>query len=162
MDIRAYIEERSIPVPFAGCWIWLGELNWKGYGQVRLPEPGRSRPRWSRAHRLAYQAYKGAIPDKTIVRHSCDVRCCVNPDHLSPGTPLTNTADMMRRGRQRGGIHKLTDLDVDQILRATDANVETHRAIAARFGISTSRVWQISKTRSKRAPWREFGDEGVT
>jgi hypothetical protein len=23
MDLRAYIEERSIPEPMSGCWIWL-------------------------------------------------------------------------------------------------------------------------------------------
>jgi hypothetical protein len=33
------------------------------------------------------------------VRHRCDVRCCVRPEHLATGTQAQNIADTVRRGR---------------------------------------------------------------
>ena len=33
------------------------------------------------------------------MRHRCDVRCCVRPDHLLAGTQAQNVADTVRRGR---------------------------------------------------------------
>jgi hypothetical protein len=50
------------------------------------------------AHRWSALAHHGAISEP-VVRHRCDVRCCVRPDHLLVGTQAQNVADMVRRGR---------------------------------------------------------------
>jgi hypothetical protein len=38
-------------------------------------------------------AKHGPIPDGMILCHRCDVKSCVNPDHLSLGTRADNNAD---------------------------------------------------------------------
>jgi hypothetical protein len=84
------------------------------------------------------------------VCHSCDVRCCVNPEHLFLGTPAANSADMVAKGRQaRGemnGQAKLKPEDVSAILR----DERPQQRIAEDYGISQPAVWAI-KARKKWA-----------
>lgn len=51
----------------------------------------------SLAHRVSYELFHREKPN--IVRHKCDVRRCVNPEHLVSGTPQENVQDMINRGR---------------------------------------------------------------
>lgn len=55
------------------------------------------------AHRVSWIIHKGAIPEGLVVRHSCDNRSCVNPNHLLLGTYADNARDAMCRGRTGGG-----------------------------------------------------------
>ena len=75
------------------CWLWIGGKNSKGYGTFN--QDGKK----LYAHRLMYEKHNGSIPKELQILHSCDVRHCVNPAHLSTGTPLENTIDMMNKGR---------------------------------------------------------------
>jgi hypothetical protein len=79
------IKDRSLPVPWTGCWLWLGHLDRDGYGSISL-----GRERTQRVHRASYEAFVGPIPDGYVIDHKCRVRCCVNPDHLEPVTPREN------------------------------------------------------------------------
>lgn len=84
-------ERRIERLPFSGCWIWMKSLRY-GYGQVWI------RPNIMQAHRLAYQLYVGLIPEGLQVLHKCDIKCCVNPDHVYLGTDADNTRDKLQRG----------------------------------------------------------------
>jgi len=83
---------------YGECWIWTGARDEDGYGRV-----------WAngttgRAHRVIFEALKGAIPEGLVLDHLCHTPSCVNPDHLEPVTIREN----VRRGREasssgRGG-----------------------------------------------------------
>lgn len=82
-------EKRIERIPESGCWIWLGGLQPSGYGIFRR----------TRAHRLAWELYKGEIPDGKSVCHRCDIPSCVNPEHLFIGTQQENMVDAFKKGR---------------------------------------------------------------
>lgn len=76
------------PEPLTGCHIWHGPLKPGGYGCLQYQ--GRI---WL-AHRLAWTLKHGPIPEGMILCHRCDVKRCVNPDHLALGTRADNNADI--------------------------------------------------------------------
>lgn len=77
-----------IPVPESGCWLWLGQVSKKGYPFFYV----RNASRRIRAHRYAYEMFRGPIQASLVMDHLCRVRCCVNPDHLEAVTNKENLA----------------------------------------------------------------------
>ena len=97
MDLQVYIEDRAVPEPNSGCWLWELHHASNGYGQATIDGATIG------AHRLSYVAFVGVIPDGMVVCHKCDVRCCVNPEHLFLGTHSDNIRDRDMKGRQARG-----------------------------------------------------------
>lgn len=77
----------------SGCWIWIGGTRSDGYGQLSIS--GKTKV----AHRVAYELYVGEIPEGMNVCHTCDVKSCVNPNHLFLGTQSDNMYDCVNKGR---------------------------------------------------------------
>lgn len=94
------IKAGCIVNPETGCWEWQGYKHPKGYGEMAY------RCKAWRLNRLSYFLHKGPIPEGLFVCHSCDVRHCVNPDHLWLGTNNDNVQDMRRK--RRGNKQKKT------------------------------------------------------
>ena len=78
------------------CWRWTGGIASNGYGKF-YPD---GRRKIVSAHRYSLMLKIGPFAPLQAL-HSCDVRDCVNPDHLFPGTQADNMADKVRKGRLR-------------------------------------------------------------
>jgi hypothetical protein len=131
---KEYFESFVDFVPESGCWLWSGPTN------VMADERGRVMIRGKRdlAHRWAYRIYKGEIPDGSIVCHTCDVRICVNPDHLYAGTYQDNANDRDMRGRSKA---KLSIGDVRAIRRSN----EKGSVLAERYNVSRSLITMVRR-----------------
>lgn len=79
-----------------GCWLWKGYTSPRShYGYMSVAGMRGPVP----AHRVAYALQHGECPPGLVVMHSCDVKACVNPDHLEAGDQTKNMADAAARGR---------------------------------------------------------------
>lgn len=86
------------PVPGL-CWTWIGCLNSRNYGCVSA---GNGIIKLS--HRIAYETYKGNIPDGFQVDHLCFNTKCCNPEHLDAVTPKVN-AERSRKATKTHCVH---------------------------------------------------------
>lgn len=100
---------RTLTKTESGCWEWpLNQRNEGGYGELRYKVGGVVKK--VKAHRLSYILFKGEIPEGLEIMHQCDNACCVNPDHLKPGTHMENEQDKVAKGRSLRGEDKSADL----------------------------------------------------
>jgi len=133
-----------------GCWLWTLGKDGDGYGIFSAEIHG---VKVRKAHRFSYMLATGEILGRhQLIMHSCDNPQCVNPAHLDAGTPAENTADMMRKGRDRYGrlvqaqkVAKLSDEQVVAIL----ADARPYAVIAAEYGVHKQTVLAI-KARTTR------------
>ena len=124
------------------CWNWTGRLDIGGYGRF-----SRGSGHWTKAHRTAYELYKGPIPEGLVVRHMCNNRKCVNPDHLEVGTHKDNTADMFRtnppdRTGDRSHARKISEADAREIRQWREFGY-TQQSIGDAFGLGQGHISTI-------------------
>ncbi len=131
--------EFVMPEPMSGCWLWTGDCYSVGYGRISLG--GHQGPQVG-AHRVAYELFCGPIPSGFHVCHKCDIRICVNPDHLFVGTNQDNIKDRVSKGRSGHGGSHLSENDVIAIR----ADLRPHRLIASEYELSRSAI-SLIKTR---------------
>lgn len=114
------------------CWIWNLGLNHKGYGTIVVNGVKHT------AHKVYYERKYGPIPDGLKAHHKCDMRACVNPDHVNPVTNAVNT--------QLGRRTKLTREDADEIRKLGNPVFRKRglvRDLSIRFGVSYTVVERI-------------------
>ena len=132
-------EKSYVSEPNTGCWLWTKSVNVGGYGQIRVNK------NTILANRFSYSLFKGNPKDQCVL-HTCDVRSCVNPDHLFLGDRDDNAKDRNRKGRvQRGQKHflaKLTDLQVLVIREALKAGFSC-AGIGRYFGVGGNTISNI-------------------
>lgn len=161
------LEERSVRIPFSGCQVWIGPTNGEGkygrggYGVVTVNGAHKY------VHRLSYELNVGAIPKGMMVCHRCDVRACINPEHLFVSDARGNHQDKVSKGRSRSpgaprgalnhvaknpemvrgennGRAVLTAKDVVAIREAIARGVH-QRNLAAMYGVGQSQISRIKR-----------------
>lgn len=124
----------------------------RGHLQVTLSMGNR--PTTVLVHRLVAEAFlPPPMAGQDCVCHRDDDPSNNRPDNLFWGTRQDNTADMVRKGRQRRGERvanaKLTSELVAQIRRRV-AEGESQYTVAAQFGVAQSNVSLIVSRRTWR------------
>lgn len=135
--------KKSFPEPNTGCWLWSGQTTRNGYGVISYNGKSES------VHRFVYKFYIGKFDESLHVLHRCDVRCCVNPDHLFLGTHQENMIDRNSKGRCAillGEVNGNSKLTADQVLlirRLYDYGDHRMRDLAVTFGVSQRLIFNI-------------------
>ena len=87
-DLPQHLQDKIMPVTECGCWVWIGGKSLCGYGRVKVQGSRIAKP----THRVIYELFNGKIPKGLEPDHICNLRCCVNPNHIEPKTHAENMA----------------------------------------------------------------------
>lgn len=137
--------QKTMPVPFCGCIIWLASTTPSGYGCFFNGK------RVVPAHRFIYEKAVRPLSVGDVVCHKCDTPACVNPEHLFVGTMADNSADMTRKRRHwtysfNGDMSPFAKLNEEKVaeIRILLSRGLRHRDIADRFDVHKSTISLIN------------------
>lgn len=95
-------------------------------------------------YKYIYMVHHGEIPEGLLVRHKCDNRMCINPEHLELGTVKDNSMDMVVRGRSlKGSKNASSRLTEEQVRRIKQDTNSTTAALARQYGVGESTIRRI-------------------
>src|ERR1035437_3049169 len=130
-----------------GCWLWQASCFSEGYGKSWWGGKDIG------AHVASWIIHFGPIPEGMFVLHHCDVRHCVNPNHLWLGTNQDNVNDMVQKRRcirVKGSQHgqaKLTE-SIVRICRVLSCNGKKRGTViplAKKYSVSSDAIWLAVK-----------------
>jgi hypothetical protein len=122
------------------CWLWTACKAVNGYGQFS------SNRKTYKAHRISWELHFGEIEKNKNICHSCDIKLCVNPDHLFLGTQKENIHDMCKKNRQHRptGVKnpkvKLTESQVLEIRELAKQKTNSIVKLSKKFNVCKSTI----------------------
>jgi hypothetical protein len=127
------------------CWICTSHRQTKlVYPRVKINGV------MTRINRYHYELYKGPIPLGLIVRHTCDNKRCINPEHLILGTNKDNARDAVERDLavrgERHGMHKLSTKQVEYIRVSTKGAT----ALADELRVSARTIYYVRSYKTRK------------
>ena len=118
-------------------WIWLGNLDYKGYGCVRDGNSVR------KAHRVMYEQEKGIkLSPRKDLHHTCPYRSCINPAHVSYLSKTEHNRITHSTGNNLGNLNRAKT----HCPRGHEYNTENTRTILNGKG----RVCKVCKRQKAR------------
>jgi len=123
------------------CWLWTGANRGTGYGSIRV---GKS---ILDAHVVSFLLANptAVVPDGHVVMHSCDVKQCVRPSHLSVGTHSENM--LQAAASVDCQARSLTEVKVNQLVNLYRGGM-SRRGIAGEIGCSYETVKRVLQGRA--------------
>jgi hypothetical protein len=139
------LEERFLSkiIKTESCWLWCGHKPSHGYGVFCINRKNRVL-----AHRFSYLFFRNEDPGELYVCHTCDIRSCVNPNHLFLGTHKDNMQDAVKKGRfksncgEKNPRAKLKNEEVSSIKRRI-INGDKDKNLAEMFGVTITIINHI-------------------
>ena len=126
-----------------GCWEVQRRALSMGYPVIRIDR------RTVRLSRVIYTHFKGPLLPGQVVRHTCDNKLCINPDHLLSGTIQDNNKDAYERGRICFGDKSPHTKIPEKAIEAIINDSRLHREIADDYGVSRSCISMIKSGRKR-------------
>jgi hypothetical protein len=128
------------------CWIYMVGAR---YGKMKIGEKTVS------AHRYSYELHHGEVSEGKVICHKCDVKLCVNPEHLFIGTQKDNIHDMFsknRDNRPKGSKHHNTKLNEEKVLGIKELLMKGFKIkeVAEIYKVPYSTISQIKSEKSWR------------
>lgn len=149
-SLQERFDDKWIPDPNSGCHLWMSCLDTRGYGYMMYVETERPK-RKVRAHRISWElANKIKLTSKEMVLHRCNVRSCVNEDHLYVGDYKDNYNDTVKAGNNspppisfgsKNPAAKLNKKKVKEILRSN----LPQRELGRKYGVAHTIIGKIKR-----------------
>lgn len=124
------------------CQLWPGTLNKAGYGTVF--GDGVEHPKFDGAHRQALAQKLGRpIRQGYLACHHCDVKCCIQPEHLYEGTRRDNVLDARERRGSCGRLPSLSADQQDEVRRRYAAGGVKQSELAEEFAVTQKTISNV-------------------
>lgn len=114
-EMRVHAYDPAKPWTAWPCRCWIRKESSSGYGVLTVRTRVRYKEAWhkrcgQRKVRTIY-AHRVSLADALdlpmhripLAMHKCDVKLCIEPEHLEKATPTRNNRDTVKKGRHRNG-----------------------------------------------------------
>jgi hypothetical protein len=129
-----------------GHWLWKHGFNDpnNGYGIYYTGVVKSGKRIYELAHRHSWKLFVGPIPEDTWILHKeeCNIRQCVNWEHLRPGSPKQNSEDCFKFGGR--GRSRLTDIDILDIRASNLPRIE----LATKYDLCYHSIMRIQQRKT--------------